>query len=152
MAKEDSQGKPILRAGAIIDQHIFEVLSQLNDNDAGKFIKLYLHYSLYGSCPEIPKNYPPVIHSLMILSEIYIKKNIKKYDSKVERFSYKNKVWRDSVFKIYDYTCQKCHQKGVELNAHHIKPFAQYPELRYDLDNGVALCKKCHIKEHQNAE
>ena len=52
--------------------------------------------------------------------------------------------WRKDIFKRDDYTCQICGERGCELNADHIKPFAYYPELRYDLNNGRTLCVLCH--------
>ena len=57
--------------------------------------------------------------------------------------------WRVQVFERDNYTCQHCLQKGGELNAHHIKSFAHHPNLRTVLENGITLCKKCHIKEHK---
>lgn len=56
------------------------------------------------------------------------------------------KIWRDSVFMRDDFTCQHCGARGVELHADHIKPWAQYPELRYETDNGQTLCVPCHRK------
>ena len=57
---------------------------------------------------------------------------------------YKN--WRMLVFKRDDYTCQDCGVRGCELAADHIKPFAFFPELRFELSNGRTLCKPCHLR------
>ena len=58
-------------------------------------------------------------------------------------------IWRNAVFQRDHYTCQKCEDnKGGNLRAHHIKPYAEYPELRYDIDNGITLCHTCHELEH----
>lgn len=61
-------------------------------------------------------------------------------------FSQEYKNWRTSVFERDKYTCQECGQKGHTLNADHIKPWAFYPELRYELSNGRTLCIPCHKK------
>ena len=54
------------------------------------------------------------------------------------------KQWRISVFIRDNFTCQNCQIRGVYLEAHHIKSWAHYPELRYDVENGVTLCRGCH--------
>lgn len=54
------------------------------------------------------------------------------------------KEWRTSVYERDNYTCQCCGARGTELNAHHINSFADYPELRYDVNNGITMCTKCH--------
>ena len=59
------------------------------------------------------------------------------------------RLWRESVFARDNWVCQKCKRKGAYLNAHHIKNFAQYPELRFAIDNGITLCKECHMKFHK---
>jgi 5-methylcytosine-specific restriction endonuclease McrA len=62
------------------------------------------------------------------------------------RYSKEMKEWRTAVFKRDDYTCQMCGERGAYLEADHIKPFAFFPELRFDLSNGRTLCRECHDK------
>ena len=62
------------------------------------------------------------------------------------RHSLEYKFWRESVFSRDNYTCQDCDVRGGELNADHIKPFALYPKLRFELSNGRTLCVSCHKK------
>ena len=54
------------------------------------------------------------------------------------------KDWRTAVYERDNYTCQCCGKRGDKLNAHHINSFADYPELRYDIRNGITLCINCH--------
>jgi len=70
-------------------------------------------------------------------------------ENHIIRNSEKMKRWRYEVFKRDQYTCQHCAQIGGNLNAHHIKPFSEFIELRFDVSNGLTLCKSCHIKEHK---
>lgn len=62
------------------------------------------------------------------------------------RHSMEYKLWRESVFKRDDWTCVFCKVRGDTLNADHIKPFAYFPELRFDINNGRTLCVPCHKK------
>ena len=57
--------------------------------------------------------------------------------------------WRKLVFTLHDYTCRKCGVKGKNINAHHIYNWKDYPDLRLDPKNGVALCIYCHKKFHK---
>lgn len=65
---------------------------------------------------------------------------------RLARYSPEAALWRKAVFKRDDYTCQVCRERGGRLEADHIKPFAFFPELRYELSNGRTLCRKCHNK------
>lgn len=57
--------------------------------------------------------------------------------------------WRLSVFERDKYTCQRCKKRGGILNAHHIKSYKDFPNLRYELSNGVTLCETCHKNLHK---
>ena len=63
------------------------------------------------------------------------------------RTSSEIKDWKAAVFKRDYYTCQVCGVRGGVLNAHHIKRFRDYPELRTELSNGITLCVECHKVE-----
>jgi hypothetical protein len=56
------------------------------------------------------------------------------------------KAWRKAVFERDNYTCQHCRVRGGCLQAHHVKSYAAYPELRTEVSNGLTLCKECHKK------
>ncbi len=50
-------------------------------------------------------------------------------------------------------TCQDCgDSRGGNLVAHHIKAFASYPDLRFEVSNGLTLCKSCHAKRHEKGQ
>ena len=57
--------------------------------------------------------------------------------------------WVKSILGRDKHTCQICGRKGGKLNAHHIKTFAKYPELRLEVDNGITYCEECHKKLHR---
>lgn len=61
------------------------------------------------------------------------------------------KIWREAVFIRDNFTCQNqdcafCDNKiGVMLHPHHIKPLAEYPELVFNVNNGITYCAEYHI-------
>ena len=56
--------------------------------------------------------------------------------------------WRKTIFERDNWTCQECKKYACYLNVHHIKSQKNFPELRYELSNGVTLCYNCHTKKH----
>jgi len=62
------------------------------------------------------------------------------------------KIWRELVFLRDNFTCQNsdckfCKNKiGVMLHPHHIKSFAEFPELVFRVDNGITYCVEFHLK------
>jgi len=65
------------------------------------------------------------------------------------RNSIEFRLWREAVFARDNWTCQKYHIKGGKLHPHHIQNFAQYPELRFAIDNGITLSEKAHREFHK---
>jgi len=64
------------------------------------------------------------------------------------RHSIEYNIWRKAVYARDNWTCQHCKVKQRFPVAHHIKTFKDYPELRFDVDNGLTLCRSCHKKVH----
>ncbi|MGX8833996.1 HNH endonuclease [Amedibacillus sp. YH-ame6] len=86
--------------------------------------------------------------------QIYIARKNEKYDFEKTNKDYRQtkeyKKWRKNVFERDNYICQDCNKKGGTLNAHHLKKFKDYPKLRYDVNNGITLCEKCHRRRHKH--
>lgn len=65
------------------------------------------------------------------------------------RNSSEHKDWSKSVYARDYWTCQLCSYKGNSIVAHHIKSWAEHPDLRFEISNGRTLCRSCHIKIHK---
>jgi transposase len=76
------------------------------------------------------------------------KKQKQNYVLKEERKHLQYRLWREVVLQKDCYICQKC-GSSKNLQAHHIYNIADYPELRYAIDNGITLCKRCHEEFHK---
>ena len=76
------------------------------------------------------------------------------------RNSFQYRQWINEVFIKDNFTCKECNKRGGRLSAHHIKSFSSIlsentiqtldeaikcNEL-WNIDNGMTLCKPCHIK------
>jgi hypothetical protein len=75
--------------------------------------------------------------------------------------------WNELVKSRDDFTCQHCRVSQEELLkrprtsrfnnsmylcAHHIKDWDEFPELRYEVSNGLTLCYACHMVEEKRIE
>ncbi len=70
-------------------------------------------------------------------------------ENKRIRDNIETRLWREAVFARDNYTCQKYGKRGGRLNAHHIKNFADYPELRFAINNGITFSEKAHKEFHK---
>jgi len=58
-------------------------------------------------------------------------------------------AWRFTVIARGRGRCQQCGQEE-KLDACHLIPKKKRPDLRFDPDNGIALCRSCHMSyDHQ---
>lgn len=56
--------------------------------------------------------------------------------------------WRRCVFERDDYVCDVCGVRGGRLQAHHLDCWSAYPNRRFDVSNGVTLCRAHHRTFH----
>jgi hypothetical protein len=75
-------------------------------------------------------------------------KNRKTPHKEQDRHRLEYKIWKEKLLEIYEKKCGKC-KSEKRLHGHHIKCFYEFPELRYDIDNGILLCQSCHSKLHR---
>lgn len=69
-------------------------------------------------------------------------------DRAVTRKTSEYSSWRRAVLERDGYTCQVCLKVGGRLQAHHLSSFRRNPDGRYDIENGVAVCRPCHDGFH----
>ena len=131
------------RASFVFKREYYEALLFLPRARRTEVFDAICEYALYG------KEKPLKGHSLAAfrLIQPIIDKEIRQSEEGRRCSEYKE--WRTKVFVRDNYTCAVCGSRGVRLNAHHIKSYADFPELRYDLTNGVTLCEGCHKEVHR---
>lgn len=56
--------------------------------------------------------------------------------------------WAMAIKERDEFRCQtpSCRSRNGIMHAHHIHNYADYPELRDELSNGVTLCESCHTE------
>jgi len=61
-------------------------------------------------------------------------------------YQYAIHSWSQTVKKLHNNQCQNCYSQA-EI-SHHILHKSKYPALSLNVNNGIALCKKCHNEVH----
>ena len=56
------------------------------------------------------------------------------------------KIWRNKVIDNQHGRCGKCGDKAT--HAHHIQNYKNNISLRYEVSNGILMCKECHEQFH----
>jgi len=76
--------------------------------------------------------------------------NLTDEDRIIERNLAENVEWIKKVLKRDNYKCQCCGNKtSGNLNVHHLEGYHWCKELRFEVSNGVTLCKDCHKEFHR---
>ena len=78
---------------------------------------------------------------------IYLKENVNRNQFWRDYPEYKE--WRKNVYERDFWKCKICGSKN-KINAHHIYEGANNEKLRFEIENGITLCEKHHIKLHAN--
>ena len=137
------------------DESWFEVFRILSKSELDRLFTAIEAYITDNEIPELP-GAERVAFALMKKDLTKdrdrvrkIKNSIQKLgESKYIRNSKEYSCWRKQVFERDEYTCQICGKRGGKLNAHHKVRFADCPEKRLDIDNGITLCESCHKQVH----
>ena len=120
-----------------------ELLEPFDDAERGRLFTAMLSYSLH--CEEIPltgnERFVWPVFKQMI--------DTQKQDPVKTRRSTAYKKWRNAVLVRDKYRCAKCGTQNRTMHAHHIRPFALFPDERLNIKNGITLCEACHIEEHK---
>lgn len=58
-------------------------------------------------------------------------------------------TWAKAVKTRDDFICQVCGSME-KLVAHHLNGYKNNPDARYDVENGVTMCRDCHADFHVN--
>ena len=58
------------------------------------------------------------------------------------------RIWRATVIRR-DKVCDVC-GSNKSRQAHHKNSGSYFPEDRFDPDNGITICRKCHTNYHTN--
>jgi len=58
-------------------------------------------------------------------------------------------IWRKLVYKRDNWKCKICNSK-ININAHHIFEGNNFPNLRFEVYNGITLCEKHHVQIHKH--
>lgn len=78
---------------------------------------------------------------------------VKQYWTERNNPEYKN--WRRKVLKRDNYKCKICgkeYAKKDKLIVHHILPWKDFPEERYNINNGITLCQKHHPRKRKEEQ
>ena len=82
-----------------------------------------------------------------IVDRTKLKRNADKLKNKDSAYS----AWRKTVWLRDNFACKIGNPDCVgRIEAHHILRWAEYPELRYEVNNGITLCHFHHPRKRND--
>lgn len=82
------------------------------------------------------------------LSPLWKKDRSASWLNKARRTNIEYKLWREQVFSRDGYKCKMAKPDcGTYIEAHHILAWRDHPELRYEINNGITLCRAHHPRK-----
>lgn len=131
--------------GVIVYEFMYDAVRELSPDEFKECMTAVFEYGFYGK----ELNTQGISKAFLTMSKPYIDRYYKNLETVSGRHCSEYAEWRKKVFERDEYTCQVCGKVGGKLNAHHIREYARYPYLRYEVSNGITLCEKCHKKVHR---
>ncbi len=90
------------------------------------------------------KNNP---EKVLVIMRRHFTKYGKTFKMNPNEYLYAINSWSKTIKKLDNNMCKLCDSKE-NINAHHLQPKQDFPQLCLDLNNGITLCKNCHWDVH----
>lgn len=75
----------------------------------------------------------------------YMLDRLKVRKSEAHKYDTTYKIWMKEVKQRDQWQCQLANQDcHGPVEAHHILPWSQFPQSRYNINNGITLCRRHH--------
>jgi len=125
-------------------RNILEAVKPLPDEDRLAVYDAFINYAFDGTVPDDDAN------TCAKIAFSFYRQAIEKLNDQREkrRQTPEYRHFRKAVLERDGRRCQVCGQIKKVMHVHHIKRFADYPDLQTDIDNGITVCPECHRRIH----
>ena len=128
----------------LISRNTYEAVKDvMSDAERLETLDNITAYAFDGRVPSTFSS--PIVKAAFIFMRIEVDKQ---RDPARIRVSAAYKRFREAVIERDENTCQICGASFDIMHVHHVKRFADYPELRFEVDNAITLCPACHRSIH----
>lgn len=87
------------------------------------------------------------------LSHMWIKDRTKLKIGRTQAYDYRYKEWMKEIKNRDRWQCKLLNEDcSGRLEAHHIVPWSESPELRYEVNNGITLCHYHHPRKRKEEQ